>query len=346
MSSKRSSAARHAISYPSAMRRGWMPRSSSPSACSSSAPAITATPVVPSPISWSWLLLSSTISLPTWFSTSICSRMVAPSLAARGGRGGSASERRRAAAQVPAPARPPRPPRALTDHHVPVGPLQHLVHALGPQRGAQHARDRLGRLDVGLHRIDTLHPRLFLLLLGSGEGGSSRGAPQAPGRRSITPPPSIAAPRAPLPPLPHPDDDKGPPKIVKRQRHGCSLAITPGRRPVMRCRRAGTLAPCSGSGAQRSEGGRGNRRCCCPLTATAAREMAPPAPGNPLAAALAHPIACTPHPAPCACPPRPAADALNAPPACATPPTPARPCRASSCALHAWTRFEARGAGR
>lgn len=35
---------------------GWIPRSSSPSACSSSAPASTVTPVVPSPISLSWLL--------------------------------------------------------------------------------------------------------------------------------------------------------------------------------------------------------------------------------------------------------------------------------------------------
>ena len=50
--------------------------------CSSSAPAITTTPVVPSPISWSWLFESSTRSLPIWCSTSICSRMVAPSFAA------------------------------------------------------------------------------------------------------------------------------------------------------------------------------------------------------------------------------------------------------------------------
>ena len=45
-------------------------------------PAITTTPVVPSPISWSCDLDSCTISLPISLSTSICSRMVAPSLAA------------------------------------------------------------------------------------------------------------------------------------------------------------------------------------------------------------------------------------------------------------------------
>ena len=39
------------------------------------------TPVVPSPISWSCDLLSSTMSRPIWFSTSISSRMVAPSFA-------------------------------------------------------------------------------------------------------------------------------------------------------------------------------------------------------------------------------------------------------------------------
>mmetsp|Transcript_735 Transcript_735/g.1701 ORF Transcript_735/g.1701 Transcript_735/m.1701 type:complete len:435 (-) Transcript_735:358-1662(-) len=46
-----STATLHAISYPSAMRRGWMPRSSRISACSRRAPASTTTPVVPSPIS-------------------------------------------------------------------------------------------------------------------------------------------------------------------------------------------------------------------------------------------------------------------------------------------------------
>ena len=36
--------------------------------------------------------------------------------------------------------------RSLTDDDVAVGPLQQLVHALGAQAGAQHARHRLGRL--------------------------------------------------------------------------------------------------------------------------------------------------------------------------------------------------------
>ena len=40
-----------AISYPSAIRSGWIPRSSNTSACSRSDPARTTTPVVPSPIS-------------------------------------------------------------------------------------------------------------------------------------------------------------------------------------------------------------------------------------------------------------------------------------------------------
>mmetsp|Transcript_52102 Transcript_52102/g.111444 ORF Transcript_52102/g.111444 Transcript_52102/m.111444 type:complete len:379 (+) Transcript_52102:815-1951(+) len=70
----------HARSNPSAMRIGWMPRSSSASAFSRSDPASTTTPVVPSPISSSCDLDSSTRSLPIWCSTFICSRMVAPSL--------------------------------------------------------------------------------------------------------------------------------------------------------------------------------------------------------------------------------------------------------------------------
>lgn len=52
------------------------------SECSNKAPANTTTPVVPSPISWSWDFESSTKSFPIWFSTSICSKIVAPSFAA------------------------------------------------------------------------------------------------------------------------------------------------------------------------------------------------------------------------------------------------------------------------
>mmetsp|Transcript_49789 Transcript_49789/g.107842 ORF Transcript_49789/g.107842 Transcript_49789/m.107842 type:complete len:452 (+) Transcript_49789:440-1795(+) len=80
ISASLSTATSHARSNPSAMRIGWMPRSSNASAFSSSAPASTTTPVVPSPISSSCDLESSTSSLPIWFSTFICSRMVAPSL--------------------------------------------------------------------------------------------------------------------------------------------------------------------------------------------------------------------------------------------------------------------------
>ena len=49
--SRRSVATRHAFSYPSAMRSGWMPMSRRGSAISSREPARTTTPVVPSPIS-------------------------------------------------------------------------------------------------------------------------------------------------------------------------------------------------------------------------------------------------------------------------------------------------------
>mmetsp|Transcript_65060 Transcript_65060/g.178531 ORF Transcript_65060/g.178531 Transcript_65060/m.178531 type:complete len:274 (+) Transcript_65060:1079-1900(+) len=74
-----STAIEAARSKPSATRIGWMPRSRRASALSSSAPASTTTPVVPSPISSSCDLDSSTRSLPIWLSTRICSRMVAPS---------------------------------------------------------------------------------------------------------------------------------------------------------------------------------------------------------------------------------------------------------------------------
>mmetsp|Transcript_99083 Transcript_99083/g.308756 ORF Transcript_99083/g.308756 Transcript_99083/m.308756 type:complete len:235 (+) Transcript_99083:647-1351(+) len=72
-----------ARSKPKAMRSGWMPFSMSSMACSSIAPAITTTPVVPSPISWSCDLDRSTRSLAMWCCTSIFSRMVAPSLVTR-----------------------------------------------------------------------------------------------------------------------------------------------------------------------------------------------------------------------------------------------------------------------
>mmetsp|Transcript_87388 Transcript_87388/g.120367 ORF Transcript_87388/g.120367 Transcript_87388/m.120367 type:complete len:278 (-) Transcript_87388:37-870(-) len=70
----------HAFSKPEAMRSGWMPFSMSSSAWSSMEPAMTTTPVVPSPISWSCDLDRSTSSFAIWCCTSIFSRMVAPSL--------------------------------------------------------------------------------------------------------------------------------------------------------------------------------------------------------------------------------------------------------------------------
>lgn len=69
-----------ARSNPSAIRIGWMPLSRRISACSSSAPARTTTPVVPSPISSSCDFESWTSNLAISCWTSIWSRMVAPSL--------------------------------------------------------------------------------------------------------------------------------------------------------------------------------------------------------------------------------------------------------------------------
>jgi hypothetical protein len=65
------------------------------------------------------------------------------------------------------------PATALTDGDVAVWALQHLVHALGPQRGAQRARDSLGGQDVGLDGLDAAHARLAALLLWLFVGGCS-----------------------------------------------------------------------------------------------------------------------------------------------------------------------------
>lgn len=68
----------------------------------------------------------------------------------------------------------------ITDGDVAVGGLEHLVHALGPEGGAEDARDGLAGGDVGLLRVEPLQPRLLLLL---------------------------------------PEDDEGPPVLVEGERH-------------------------------------------------------------------------------------------------------------------------------
>ncbi|KAH3683016.1 hypothetical protein WICPIJ_006020 [Wickerhamomyces pijperi] len=69
-----------ASSKPLAILIGWIPLSISSKAWSNKAPARTTTPVVPSPISSSWDLDSSTNNLAISLSNSIWERMVAPSL--------------------------------------------------------------------------------------------------------------------------------------------------------------------------------------------------------------------------------------------------------------------------
>jgi len=70
----------HAYSNPSAIFNGCRPISNNLYAYSRSAPANTTTPVVPSPTSLSYDLLSSTNNLAAGCSISIRSTMVAPSL--------------------------------------------------------------------------------------------------------------------------------------------------------------------------------------------------------------------------------------------------------------------------
>ncbi|KAH3668068.1 hypothetical protein OGAPHI_001822 [Ogataea philodendri] len=69
-----------ALSKPCAILIGWIPFSMSSSAWSNRAPVSTTTPVVPSPISSSCDLESSTNSLAISLFSSICDMMVAPSL--------------------------------------------------------------------------------------------------------------------------------------------------------------------------------------------------------------------------------------------------------------------------
>lgn len=69
----------HAFSNPSAIYKGWSPLSINWEAYSNKAPASTTTEVVPSPISSSWDLDSSTNNFATGCYTSIYSSIVAPS---------------------------------------------------------------------------------------------------------------------------------------------------------------------------------------------------------------------------------------------------------------------------
>ena len=52
-----------------------------------------------------------------------------------------------------------------TDGDVTVGALEHLVHALGAERGLEDASDGLGGGDVGLLSVEASEARLMFLLL-------------------------------------------------------------------------------------------------------------------------------------------------------------------------------------
>mmetsp|Transcript_34221 Transcript_34221/g.78028 ORF Transcript_34221/g.78028 Transcript_34221/m.78028 type:complete len:263 (+) Transcript_34221:995-1783(+) len=80
MSVTRFTATSQAFSKPVAILRGCKPFSMSCMAWSNMEPAMTTTPVVPSPISWSCDLDRSTSNFAIWCWTSIFSKMVAPSL--------------------------------------------------------------------------------------------------------------------------------------------------------------------------------------------------------------------------------------------------------------------------
>ncbi len=56
----------------------------------------------------------------------------------------------------------------LTDSDVAIGTLEHLIHALWPERGAASARHGLGCENGRLHGLDTLDPALLVLLLNQG----------------------------------------------------------------------------------------------------------------------------------------------------------------------------------
>lgn len=60
----------------------------------------------------------------------------------------------------------------ITDGDVAVGGLEHLVHALGAERGAEDAGDGLAGGDVGLLGVEAAQPRLLLLLTQDDEGAA------------------------------------------------------------------------------------------------------------------------------------------------------------------------------
>ena len=68
---------------------------------------------------------------------------------------------------------------------VAVGGLEHLVHALGSERGAEDPRDGLGSGDVGLLRVEAAQARLLLLLPEDDEGAPELVEGERHGRRPV-----------------------------------------------------------------------------------------------------------------------------------------------------------------
>ena len=68
---------------------------------------------------------------------------------------------------------------------VAVGGLEHLVHALGSERGAEDPRDGLAGGDVGLLRVEAAQARLLLLLPEDDEGAPELVEGERHGRRSL-----------------------------------------------------------------------------------------------------------------------------------------------------------------
>jgi hypothetical protein len=72
-----------------------------------------------------------------------------------------------------------------TDDDVAIGGLEHLVRALGAERGAEDPRDGLARADVGLLRVEPPQARLLLLLPQDDEGAPELVEGERHGRRSV-----------------------------------------------------------------------------------------------------------------------------------------------------------------